>query len=496
MNFDDNNVQFLLQIALQEIEVLKEIVSSQNKKNQKLEKVISNQESQIENLIIINKSQKNTISALTKELDKKKVKKDSSNSGKPPSTDIGKAKRNQSLREKSNRPNGGQKGHTGHYLEQSATPDETILHKPDEHCSCGERLNLEDYSINEERQIYDIPENIRFLITSHQSCKVTCTCGKEHVGKFPEKVKAHSQYGENTQATVAYLSTKQYMSFNRIAEFFKVFFYRQISEGTIGNILNSVTQCLTPAYNQISKSLRQCFLVFSDETSYRYLSEQGWYWVWQNYTYTYISAKTSRGYKSIEEEFEDGFPSSIFISDGLAAQLKTKSKDKQTCIVHILRNLKYVSQVTSTKWAEKLKKLLIDSIKLKKESKKTDFPLKQRAAFEAKVQKLISKNKNDDDEISRTKKHLINVFNYLFTFLTHYEVPPDNNTSESAIRNVKVKNKISGAFRSYSGAHNYAVLRSIIDTSIKNNVDVYQCISKLIKNPQTDINSIIGIPAE
>ncbi len=60
----------------------------------------------------------------------------------------------------------------------------------------------------------------------------------------------------------------------------------------------------------------------------------------------------------------------------------------------------------------------------------------------------------------------------LFTFLFIKEVPPDNNASERAIRNVKVKQKISGQFKTEQAAQNFAKIRSVIDTVIKNGINV------------------------
>jgi len=74
---------------------------------------------------------------------------------------------------------------------------------------------------------------------------------------------------------------------------------------------------------------------------------------------------------------------------------------------------------------------------------------------------------------------------FIFTFLYHPKVPPDNNASERAIRNIKVKQKISGQFKSPNGAFIFAVLRSITDTIIKNNQNVYNSL-KVIANLHTD----------
>ncbi|MBK8052265.1 MAG: transposase [Saprospiraceae bacterium] len=82
-----------------------------------------------------------------------------------------------------------------------------------------------------------------------------------------------------------------------------------------------------------------------------------------------------------------------------------------------------------------------------------------------------------DKKLHTLQKRLNKHQQYLLTFLKVMEVPPDNNFSEQAIRNVKVKLKVSGQFRSDQGASYYAVLRSVIDTAIKRNLNVLQVLA-------------------
>jgi len=71
-------------------------------------------------------------------------------------------------------------------------------------------------------------------------------------------------------------------------------------------------------------------------------------------------------------------------------------------------------------------------------------------------------------EVRNFQKRIIKYRNYLFTFLYLPDVPPDNNASERAIRNIKVKQKVSGQFKTINGAQVYAIVRSITDTCVKN----------------------------
>ena len=83
-------------------------------------------------------------------------------------------------------------------------------------------------------------------------------------------------------------------------------------------------------------------------------------------------------------------------------------------------------------------------------------------------------------ELSTFHRRMIKYQYYIFTFLFNLDVPPDNNGSERAIRNIKVKHKISGYFKSLKGAEQFAILRSVIDTAIKNGLNVLNAFSQIL----------------
>ena len=80
---------------------------------------------------------------------------------------------------------------------------------------------------------------------------------------------------------------------------------------------------------------------------------------------------------------------------------------------------------------------------------------------------------------------MIKYRNYIFTFLYFQDIPPDNNASERAIRNIKVKQKVSGQFKTANGAQTYAIIRSITDTCIKNKQNILAAF-KTIANLQPE----------
>ncbi|MFO8164764.1 MAG: transposase [Desulfatiglandales bacterium] len=140
------------------------------------------------------------------------------------------------------------------------------------------------------------------------------------------------------------------------------------------------------------------------------------------------------------------------------------------------------------KWSRICKNLFQSALDLKKHLNAVDYYIHnpQRNSIEKRLDRLLSADLPDKHkELVSLQNRLIKYRNYLFSFLYHPKVPPDNNASERAIRNIKVKQKISGQFKSPDGAYAFAVLRSITDTSLKNSQGVLSAL-KIIANLQTD----------
>jgi hypothetical protein len=126
--------------------------------------------------------------------------KDSHNSSKPPSSDMTPPpKRNQSLREKSGRKPGGQKGHVGHTRPLVENPDAVERYEPAHCCQCGRSLADRPGEVTERRQVRDIPP-IQVLVTEHQQIGKVCSCGCRNEGVFPTHITAPVQIGQRAPA--------------------------------------------------------------------------------------------------------------------------------------------------------------------------------------------------------------------------------------------------------------------------------------------------------
>lgn len=193
------------------------------------------------------------------------------------------------------------------------------------------------------------------------------------------------------------------------------------------------------------------------------------------------------GYQTIGQTFPDGLPNAVLVHDRWAAHFKTAARGHQVCTAHLLREFNYIQQVHQSDWATDFKGLLKNAIEL---SKKIDYnPFVQSQARdhqEKSLDELLHRALPPQDKLAiRIQKKLRKIPRYILCFLHHNNVPPDNNGSERGIRNLKVKQKISGAFRSFQGAFNFAVIRSVIDTTIKSKQNVFVAL-KLIANLQAD----------
>ena len=387
------------------------------------------------------------------------------------------------LWEKSNKKSGGQKGHKGSSLKMNENPDEIQKYFP-EYCNhCGETFDKNSvYKLQERKQEIVIPP-IEPKYIEHQSYYCICSkCRHKTISSLPSHLNANIQYGKNIQALISYLSVYQYIPSNRIRSFFKDIMNLSISEGTIYNIIGSMGKKAMPVYEIIKEKVAASKVVGGDESGIKINGKKAWFWTFQNSSYTFIKAAYSRAYKTITESFADGFPMSVYVSDSLPAQLKIHTKAKQLCLAHLMRELKNFESAFNCNWATSLKLLFKEAVGYERQMVAENYlgSNPKIEGFEACLTELL--------EIDCTGKHpKIKAFikrlqknrNSIFTFLYYPKVPPDNNGSERAIRNAKVKMKISNQFKSFDFANHYAVIRSVIDTTIKNSNNVFESLSCL-----------------
>lgn len=403
---------------------------------------------------------------LKAELAASKHKKDSSNSHMPPSSDMGKFQRTQSLRKSSGKKPGGQPGHKGTTLKMTDTPDLFENHMPTVCERCGSSLQEIPADFAGRRQVVDLPP-ITPIVTEHRVFSKQCACGHCTRTEFPAPVKAPVSYGANIQSLITYLSARQYLPMDRMHEFLKDVFNVGISPGGICYLLDKMAKKAQSSYLEIKNSIMQSEVIGADETGANIDGVNHWYWTLQNPKHTFIGVHRKRGFEAITALFGNAFQDATLVTDCWASYFKTNAKDHQICTAHLQRELVGLTEKYPVQnWTLKLNALLLEATQLAKK----DTPVSDQAIKNILIrfEELLHHRPNPKwKDLTAFHKRMVKYKKYLFNFLFDPMIPPDNNASERAIRNVKVKQKVSGFFKTMKGAENYAIFRTCIDTALK-----------------------------
>ncbi len=433
---------------------------------------INNQQKLIQNLELLVKELHREIQSL---------KKDSSNSSKPPSLDDNfSVKKNQSLRQKSDKKTGGQIGHQGTTRKQIKRPDKIVSCRPNKCSHCGEDLSDLQGKVISRRQQADIPP-IEPCITEFQQEEIRCSCGHPNKGEFPDYIKSPFQLGQNLKSFIVYLNTAHYIPYKRLSQLVDDLLNIHISEGTIDNTLDYFYSQGIPIYNSILTDIKQQKWTGSDETGTKVNGKNWWQWVWQNKVGSFYAIEPSRGYQVVEKYFGSNYIGTL-IHDCWSAQNNTVADGHQLCHPHLLRDLIFCMEVEKSKWAYNMKQLLLASEKARDIIWQADFnhALRTRIILEYqdKLEQLINQaisGKETTRLQKRFKKHQTKIF----YFMHDPDTPWHNNSSEQAIRNSKLHQKISGCFRSIKGAKRRSVILSIIETCKKRNLNILDSLQRI-----------------
>lgn len=435
--------------------------------------------------------------ALLKRLDELESgrKKNSSNSSKPPSSD-GFQKVVKNNREKSSRKSGAQPGHTGTQLKMAAIADKIETHHVVGVCPCGNDLEkLAVHSI-QRRQVIDLPQKL-IEITEHQLEVKHCSCGEIHYAEQGRLIPV--QYGEKLKALGVYMTQYQLLPYERTQDLFTHIFGINISDGLLQNANERCYQELEDFEVQIKETLKNSAVIHNDETGMRCEEKLKWVHSCSTDKYTYYSIEEKRGREAIDAMGILSQYKGVSVHDRYSSYDHYSCKHA-LCNAHLLRDLKYLHEEENKTWAGKMIALLIEA-----KDAKNQGVIKKGIIhkIESKYNQIIRSAIREEppEEVSagakkrgRKKKSksllLIETFKkrkqQILMFLKNPIVPFDNNQAERDLRMIKLKQKISGCFRTLKGAKIFCRIRSYISTIRKQGLDVLDALTQAIqKNPLT-----------
>ncbi|GAB6863654.1 IS66 family transposase [Bacteroides acidifaciens] len=408
--------------------------------------------------------------------------KNSGNSSTPPSKEPIKAeveRRTKSLRKKSERPVGGQSGHEGTTRKKVEMPDE-IQEVSSRYCSeCGRDLSGVEGELDYVSQEIDLPQ-IQPIYRERRFYKKVCSCGCCNRDYAPRRRGGNAiTFGKNIRAIATYLSVVQCMPYERLQSLFETMFNVRISQGTLANIVREMLEKSRPAIALIERMIKASAVVGFDESGCYTNGKLNWSWIAQTTYLTLVFRGAGRGAKVLEERFGDSLKNMVAVTDRHSAYFAIDFLNNQICLVHLLRNLEYLNDIDKKQtWAKDVQTLLRGAIHLRNEKPDEVIP---KDSWLTRLDELLKKNLDSlRKEFNELKRGIIRCRDYIFNFLENPAIPSDNNASERGIRKLKVKQKISGCFRSGTGADAFHALHSIADTAWKNGQSPLDAILALV----------------
>ena len=459
-------------------------------------------------LIRMNKQLEARIQALEDQLAK-----NSSNSSKPPSSDGYSKPAPKSLRKRHGRKRGGQPGHTGNTLKAVESPDQIEMHQIKECEYCHDSLDDVDVKKYEQRQVFDIPK-VKIMVTEHRSeIKVCPHCGKKNKANFPEAVTQPVQYGPEIKAQIVYLNQYQLIPLERTSEIMEAFYGHRLSEASLIAAGQAVAEGVEPVNEAIRRHIiMQEDVVHFDETGLRLDGKTHWLHSASTERLTYYTVHKKRGQQAMDEVGILANLKGCAVHDGWRSYFKYNA-NHGLCNVHHLRRLNFLLERYPQEWVKPMIDLLMkikETVDKAKENKETNLSQEQLTKFENEYDRLVEEGleanplREPEEGVPKKRgrvkqtpsRNLLETFeihkDFVLAFMYDFRVPFDNNLAERDIRMMKLKQKISGCFRSYRGAESFCSIRGYVSTAKKNGLQALDAI-RLVLDGKPYVLSIISL---
>ena len=420
--------------------------------------------------------------------------KDSHNSSKPPSSDPPfKKPPPTSRRQRSGKKAGGQKDHPGATRALVDDPERTVVIALEGTCTCGcSCAEIATEVLPERRQVIDLV--VRREVTEYRTVGGICACGQRHRSVFPDGVTARVQYGPGLSALGVYLTHYQHLPYQRSAELISSLVGIDLSPGTLVTLGREAADQLVAPVAAIGQAVVRSAVAHADETGLRVAGTLHWLHVLCTTALTVYAVHAKRGAKALTDIGLLNDFRGILVHDHWRAYLSTEA-DHAFCNAHHLRELIAIAEADPVlSWPKRLIALLCEANDATIAARGAEFDELPRPmvddifirydAILADAACFHPRRRSPPDSRRRVKQTpAYNLIERLRThrdevlrFVTDLRVPFDNNLAERDLRMPKLKQKVSGCFRSTEGAEAFATVRSYLSTMRKQSVDIYQAL--------------------
>lgn len=439
------------------------------------------------------------LDAETAEL-KRRLAQNSRNSSRPPSSDGLAKPPAKSLRRPSGRKPGGQPGHQGGHLAQVAAPDEVVDHDPAVCGGCRESLDDATVVGHRARQVFDLPE-IRLSTVEHRAWTRRCACGHETTAAFPAAVVAAAQYGPRVRALGLYLVAYQHLPYARASQLLSDWLGQAVSTGTLAAFMAQGAEDLRPFLDEVHARIAAAPVAHFDETGARAEGKLRWLFSASTERLTIYSLHDKRGFDGLDHAGVLPAFAGVAVHDGFKPYRRYTNAQHALCNVHHLRELLGVIEQApedpQQAWAVRTDRLLRElhaSVRDARAAGRDRLDPRELASYRNSYQQIITLGYQTNPAgtaptgkrgvIRQSPAHnlLVRLDTYrddVLRFAHDFRVPFDNNLAERDIRMIKLQQKISGCWRTITGAEHFLAIRSYLSTAGKQHRPIVEALTAL-----------------
>jgi transposase len=348
--------------------------------------------------------------------------------------------------------------------------------------------------------VFDLPEPRPLVVTEHRAHGCCCAgCGAQTRAAFPDGVSAPVQYGKRIGAFVLYLLHYQLLPEQRLAALMADLFSVHLVTATIVRISQNCAERFLGFTETVRNRVAAAPVKHLDETGLRIGGKTQWLHVASTMLLTFYRVAAKRG--SLPENM-----TGIVVHDHWKPYYTLTDVLHALCNAHHLRELQALVEIEKEDWALRMQHLLRRACQAVNLAREQDVPLKPAliALIERRYDAIVANGlvfhetqpalakirprgrpprRVGHNLLLRLSTHKQDVLR----FLTDPQVPFTNNLAERDARMMKLRQKISGGFRSEDGAKDFAVIRSVLSTAKKQGWNI---LATLIADPSTLVSQL------
>jgi hypothetical protein len=336
--------------------------------------------------------------------------------------------------------------------------------------------------------VFDVPEQRALSVIEHVATLRRCECGHVSCGEFPAAVRAPTQYGPGVRALGVYLHVFQHLPFDRACQALADMVAANVSTGTLTGWVTAAAVGLCDFDERLRALLAGAPVCHFDETGARIAGRLGWVHSASTATLTRYTSHRRRGSEAIDDANVLPAFRGVAIHDGWAPYRHYDECEHGLCNIHHLRELQAAVEAGHS-WPLAMSCLLMDTKTLVAAAAadgNDSLNVGQIRELAASYETVLAMGRDEHRATTakKTKAHnlLIRLERHqpdVLRFAHDFDTPFGNNQAEQDIRMVKLQQKISGSWRTMTGAERFLTIRSYISTARKNGIGALNALDAL-----------------